>query len=87
MGLVARTEDIFFDAPMGRGSDRTAIAVVAEINNDADRYLKMIVNGRPLSGSAIQAAANFGAIPRSSCFPHFFIGPFSFYQDPARFPF
>ena len=60
IGLVARTEDIFFGAPMGRGSDRTTIAVVAEINNDAARYLKMIVNGRPLSGSVIQAAANFG---------------------------
>ena len=39
------------------------MAVVAEINNDADRYLKIIVNGRPLSGSVMQAATNFGAIP------------------------
>ena len=63
MGLVARTEDIFFGSPMGRGSDSPTMAVVAEIKNDADRYLKMIVNGRPLSGSVTQAAANFGAIP------------------------
>ena len=39
------------------------MAVVAEINNGADRYLRMIVNGRPLAGSVMQAAANFGAIP------------------------
>ena len=56
MGLVARTEDIFFGTPMGRSSDRTTMAVVAEINNDADRYLRMIVNGRPLAGSAVRKA-------------------------------
>ena len=33
MGLVARTEDIFYGPPMGRGSDRTTMAVVAEIND------------------------------------------------------
>ena len=63
MGLVARTEDIFFGTPMGRSSDRTTMAVVAEINSDADRYLRMIMNGRPLVGSVMQAAANFGTIP------------------------
>ena len=47
MGLVARTEGIFYGSPMGRGSDRTKMAVVADINDDADRYLKMIVAGRP----------------------------------------
>jgi len=61
-GLVARTEGIFFGPPMGRTSERTTMAVVAEINNDADRYLRMIVNGRPLAGSVMQAAENFGAI-------------------------
>ena len=29
MGLVARAEEIFYGSPMGRGSDRTAMAVVA----------------------------------------------------------
>ena len=37
MGLVARAEGTFFGSLMGRGSDRTAMAVVAEINDDADR--------------------------------------------------
>ena len=32
MGLVARTEGIFFGTPMGRSSDRKTMAVVAEIN-------------------------------------------------------
>ena len=64
MGLVARTEDIFYGPPMGRDSDRTTIAVVAEINDDADRFLRSVVSGRrPLSRSVIQAAANFGTIP------------------------
>ena len=40
MGLVARTEGIFFGSPMGRGSDRTTMEVVAEINDGADRYLR-----------------------------------------------
>ena len=47
----ARAEGIFFGSAMGRGSDRTAMAVVAEINDEAHRYLKMIVNGRPLSAA------------------------------------
>ena len=63
MGLVARTEGIFFGPPMGRSSNRTTTAVVAEINNDADRHLRLIVNGRPHAGSVIQAAENVGAIP------------------------
>ena len=67
MGLVARAARIFYGSPVGRGSDRTTMAVVAEINDDADRYLKMIVAGRPLSGSVMQAAANFGAIPLRDC--------------------
>ena len=63
MGLVARTEGIFYGSPMGRDSDRTAMAVVAEINDDADRFLWSVVSGRPLSRSVMHAAANFGTIP------------------------
>ena len=33
MGLVARIGEIFFGSPMGCGSDRTTMAVVAEIND------------------------------------------------------
>jgi len=39
------------------------MAVVAEVNDDADRFLRMVVGGWPLSSSVMQAAANFGAIP------------------------
>ena len=39
------------------------MAVVAEVNDDADHFLRMIVGGRPLSSSVMQAATNFGAIP------------------------
>ena len=38
------------------------MAVVAEVNDGAGRFLRMVVGGRPLSGSVMQAAANFGAI-------------------------
>ena len=51
MGLVARTEGIFYGKPTGRNSERTTMAVVAEVNNDADRWLRSIVGGRPLAGS------------------------------------
>ena len=63
IGLVARTQDIFYGPPMGCGSDRTTMAVVTEINDDADRFLRVVEGGRPLSRSVMQAAANFGAIP------------------------
>ena len=63
MGLVARAEGTFYGSPMGRGSDRTTMAVVAEINDDADRFLRSVVSVRPLSRSVMQAAANFGTIP------------------------
>ena len=39
------------------------MAVVAEINDDVDRFLRSVVSGRPLSRSVMQAAANFGTIP------------------------
>ena len=38
MGLVARTEDILYSKPTGRSSERTTMAVVAQINDDADRW-------------------------------------------------
>ena len=63
MGLVARTEDIFHGPPMGRGSDRTTMAVVAEINDDAESFLRSVVSGWPLNRSVMQAAANFGTTP------------------------
>ena len=39
------------------------MAVVAQANDDADRFLRMVVGGRPLSGSVMQAAE---AIVRSA---------------------
>ena len=39
------------------------MAVIAEVNDDAGRFLRMVVGGRPLSSSVMLAAANFGAIP------------------------
>ena len=57
MGLVARTEDIFHGKPTGCNSERTTMAVVAQINDDADRWLRSIVGGWPLAGSVLQAAA------------------------------
>ena len=62
MGLVARTQDIFYGPATGCDSERTTMAVVAEVNDDADRFLQMVVSGRLLSGSVMQAAENIGAI-------------------------
>ena len=63
MGLVTRTEGIFFGKPTGRRSERTTMAVVAaEVNDDADRWLRLGVGGRPLVGSMMQAAEHLGAI-------------------------
>jgi hypothetical protein len=39
------------------------MAVVAQANDDADRFLRSVVSGRPLCGSVMQPAANVGAIP------------------------
>ena len=47
----------------GRDRERTTMAVVAQANDDADRFLRMVVGGRPLSGSVMQAAEAIGAIP------------------------
>ena len=64
MGLVALNAHIFFGKPTGRSSERTTMAVVAQVNDDADRWLRSVVGGRPLAGSVMQAAGSFGAITR-----------------------
>ena len=38
------------------------MAVVAEVNDDADRWLRSVVGGRPLAGSVMQAAEYVDAI-------------------------
>ena len=38
------------------------MAVVAQINDGAGRWLRSVVGGRPLAGSVMQAAGSFGAI-------------------------
>ena len=38
------------------------MAVVAQHNDGADRWLRSIVSGRPRDGSVMQTAANTGAI-------------------------
>ena len=60
MGLVTRADGIFFGKATGRRSERTKVAVVAEVNDDADRWLRSIIGGRPLAGSVTQAAEHFG---------------------------
>ena len=62
MGLVALTPNIFFGKPDGRRSERTTMAVVAQVNDGAGRWLRAVVSGRPLDGSVMQTAGNFGAI-------------------------
>ena len=62
MGLNVRSEHIFFGTPSGRQSERITMAVVAQPNNGADRWLRSILSGRPLDGSAMQPANNIGAI-------------------------
>ena len=54
MGLIARTRGAFYGPATGRDSERKTMAVVAEANDDADRFLRMVVGGRPLSGSVMQ---------------------------------
>ena len=57
MGLVARTQGIFHfhGPPTGRGSKRTTRAVVAEINDEADRLLKMVCEAGVPAGPAALA--------------------------------
>ena len=61
MDLMARTQGIFYGPATGRDSERTTTAVFAEANDDANRFLRMVFGGRPLSGSVMQAAENIGA--------------------------
>ena len=60
MGLTVLTEHIFFGTPAGR-SQRTTMAVAAQVG-EVDRWLQSVVSGRPLGGSVMQSAENFGAI-------------------------
>ena len=60
MGLVTRVEGIFFGKSTGRRLERTTMAVLSELNDDADRWLRSIIGGRPLAGSVTQAAEHFG---------------------------
>ena len=67
MGLVALTEGIFYGKPTGRSSERTTMAVVVQINDDADRWLagfgRLWVVGRLLALSCRQP----GALAPSRC--------------------
>ena len=38
------------------------MAVIAQYNDGADRWLRSVLSGRPLGGSVMQTAASFGAI-------------------------
>ena len=58
MGLSVLTENIFYGKPTGRRSERTTMAVVAQHNDGADRWLRSIVSGRPLDGSVMQSAGS-----------------------------
>ena len=62
MGLSVLTENIFYGKPTGRRSERTTMAVIAQYNDGADRWLRSVLSGRPLDGSVMQTAASFGAI-------------------------
>ena len=64
MGLIAKARDIFLGPNVGRDSSRTTMAVVAQANDEADRFLRMVVSGRPLCGSVMQPAANVGSQER-----------------------
>ena len=63
MGLVALPQGIFYGPTTERNRERTTMAVVAQVNDDADRFLQMVTHGRPFSGSVMQAAGSIGAIP------------------------
>ena len=62
MGLTVLTQNIFFSKPTGRRSERATMAVVAQPNDGADRWLRSVVRGRPLDGTVMQTAGNAGAI-------------------------
>ena len=63
MGLAVLIQNIFFGKPTGRRSERITMAVVAQHNDGADRWLRSVVSGRPLDSSVMQmmqTAANIG---------------------------
>ena len=62
MGLTVLTQIIFFGNPTGRQTERITMAVVAQHNDGADRWLRSVVSGRPLDGTVMQTAGNIGAI-------------------------
>ena len=62
MGLTVLTQHIFYGKAIGRRSERTTMAAVVKVEDEADRWLRSIANGRPLDGSALQTAENIGAI-------------------------
>ena len=49
MGLTVLTENIFYGKPTGRRSERTTMAVIAQHNDGADRWLRSVLSGRPKS--------------------------------------
>ena len=51
----ARTQGVLYGPPTGRGSERTKMAVVAEINDEADRLLKMVCEAGVPAGPAALA--------------------------------
>ena len=57
MGLIARPQGTFYGPTAGRDSQRKTMAVVAEANDLADRFLRMVVNGRPLNSPVMQLAS------------------------------
>ena len=59
MGLTVRSEHIFFGTPSGRQSERITMAVVAQPNEGADRWLRSVLSGRPLDGSAMMLSHPF----------------------------
>ena len=62
MGLIAKTRDIFLGPNVGRDSSRTTMAVVAQANDDADRFLRSVASGRPLCGAVTLAGASATAM-------------------------
>ena len=64
MGYIALPQGIAYGPTTERNRERTTMALVGQVNDDADRFLRMATNGRLLSGSVvIQPAGNTGAIP------------------------
>ena len=62
MGLTVLTQNIYLGKPTGPRSERVTMAVIAQPNDEADRWLRSIMSGRPLDGAVMQPATNIGAI-------------------------